>query len=116
MKLTSIRAKRSGTRRGEPTAAEKEAVRLMAYTRAQGRCELDAHLHCCGGVALPWDGGIRERGHLVHLRNRRMYGWGEQNVCWGCAHGHSDLHHTKGMPLPKTYDELKGVQAIREEV
>ena len=108
MKRTPIRQKRPGTRRGELTPAEKEAVRRMAYYRARGRCELDAHLHCCGGISLPWGGALRERGHLVHLRNKRMFGWGEQNVALGCAHGHLDLYHTKGMPLPKTYDELKG--------
>ena len=106
MKRSPIRKRRPGTRRGELTAAEKEAVRVMAYTRARGGCELDRHLHCCGGKVLPWNGGLRERGHLVHLRNRRMYGWAEQNVAWGCPHGHLDLHHTKGLPLPRTYDEL----------
>jgi hypothetical protein len=105
MKRSPIRAKRPGTRRGELTPAEKEAVRRMAYDRARGRCELDAHLHCCGGVVLPWGGG-----HLVHLRSKRRFGWGENNVAWGCPHGHLDLNHTKGIPLPKTYDELKGVK------
>jgi hypothetical protein len=80
----------------------------MAYERARGRCQLDAHLHCCGGMALPWEGGIRERGHLVHLRNKRMYGWGPENVAWGCPHGHLDLCHTKGLLLPRTYSELVG--------
>ena len=47
-----------------------------------------------------------ERGHLVHLRNKRMWGWGEQNVCWGCPYGHLGLMHTKGMQVPRTYDEL----------
>ena len=106
MKRTPIRKRRPGTRRGELTAAEKEAVRRMAFDRARGRCEFDRHLHCCGGQAWPWDGGLRERGHLVHLGNKRMYGWGGENVAWGCPHGHLDLHHTKGLPLPRTYDEL----------
>ena len=106
MKHTPIRKRRPGARRGELTAAEKEAVRRMAFERARGRCELDWHLHCCGGKPWPWAGGLRERGHLVHLRNKRMWGWGENNVCWGCARGHLDLVHTKGVQVPKTYDEL----------
>ena len=84
----------------------------MAYERARGRCELDRHLHCCGGVEWPWSGHVRVRGHLVHLRNKRMWGWGEQNVCWGCAHGHLDLMHTKGLSVPKTYAELTAPQTV----
>ena len=107
-----IRSKRPGIRRGELTAAEKEAVRLMAFNRAWGCCELDKHLHCCGGRSWPWDGGIRQRGHLVHLRNKRMFGWGENNVAWGCPIGHLDLMHTKGMQIPKTYDGLKDLMPV----
>ena len=110
MKRTPIRRKRPGTRRGQPTPAEKVSVRRMAYNRSGGKCELSAHLECCGGVFWPWSGGIRQRGHLVHLRNKTVYGWGEQNVAWGCPHGHLDLMHTKGMQVPKTYSELKGIK------
>lgn len=106
MKRSPIRKARKAPRRGEPTKFEKERVRIMARKRAQGRCELDWHLHCCGGKVLPLEGGLRERGHLVHLRNKRMWGWGAENVCWGCAHGHADLMHTKGAQVPKTYSEL----------
>ena len=112
MKRSPIRKRRPGIRRGELTAPEKEAVRLMAYERARGRCELDRHLHCCGGVEWPWSGHVRVRGQLVHLRNKRMWGWGEQNVCWGCAHGHLDLMHTKGLSVPKTYAELTAPQTV----
>jgi hypothetical protein len=105
MKRTPIRKRRPGTRRGQPTAAEKEAVRRMAFERARGMCELRIDTTCQRGP-LPWDGPLRVRGHLVHLRNRRMWGWGEQNVCWGCARCHVDLHHVKGVAIPKTYDEL----------
>lgn len=83
----------------------------MAYIRSGGRCELDRHLGCCGGKRLPWEGSVRERGHLVHLRNRRMWGWGPQNVAWGCAMGHLDLMHQKGLQVPKTYDQLVGVKS-----
>jgi hypothetical protein len=103
MKRTPIRKRRT-PRRGQLTTAEKEAVRRMAFERARGRCELWIDGTCMGSV--PWDGPLRARGHLVHLRNKRMYGWGEQNVCWGCARCHLDLLHTKGAQVPKTYDEL----------
>ena len=107
-----IRKRRPGTRRGELTAAEKEAVRRMAYNRAWGCCELHIDGTCAKGP-LPWDGPLRVRGHLVHLRNRRMWGWGEQNVCWGCARCHLDLIHVKGVAMPKTYDELIAWQRAR---
>ena len=98
--------RRKRLRRGQLTRAEKGIVRNGAYLRAGGRCELDRHLQCCGGRLWPLEGGLYERGHLVHLRNKRMWGWGEQNVCWGCPHGHLGLMHTKGMQVPRTYDEL----------
>jgi hypothetical protein len=102
-----IRSKRTKPRRGEPTPAEKEAIRRIVFKRAHEMCELHIDSTCQRGP-LPWDGGLRERGHLVHLRSRKMAGWGEQNVCLGCARCHSDLMHTKGIQMPTTYDELKG--------
>ena len=102
---TPIRRRRPGIRRGELTPAEKEAVRLMACERARGLCELRIDSICQRGP-LPWDGPLRVRGHLVHLRNKRMWGWGEQNVCWGCARCHLDLMHVKGVQIPKTYNDL----------
>lgn len=77
----------------------------MAYTRAHGKCELRIDDTCQRGT-LPWDGPLRVRGHLVHLRNKRMWGNGADNVCWGCARCHLDLLHTKGVQVPKTYAEL----------
>ena len=115
MKKTPIKRKRSTPRRGEPSREEKAQVRRMAFYRAMGLCELDRHLGCCGGKRWPLEGDLRERGHLVHLRNRRMWGWGAQNVCWGCPHGHLDLMHTKGLQVPKTYDELVGVNEARKQ-
>jgi hypothetical protein len=96
------RKRRPGVRRGQPTKAEKDLVRNGAYLRAEGGCELDRHLHCCGGKFWPLTGELLNRGHLAHLRNKRMWGWDEQNVCWGCPHGHLDLIHTKGIQVPKT--------------
>ena len=100
-----IRSKRPGIRRGELTAAEKEAVRRMAFRRANNMCELRIDSTCMRGP-FPLIGGLRERGHLVHLRNKRMWGWGYENVCIGCSRCHLDLMHTKGAQVPKTYTEL----------
>jgi hypothetical protein len=41
-----------------------------------------------------------------------MFGWGENNVAWGCPIGHLDLMHTKGMQIPKTYDGLKDLMPV----
>lgn len=101
-----MRRKRPTLRRGELTGSEKEAVRRMAFERARGMCEADRHLHCCGGRYWPWDGSLRQRGHLAHLRNRRMWGWGSENVAWFCPIAHLDLMHTKGLQVPRTYSEL----------
>lgn len=92
-------------RRGELTRAEKEAVRRLVFERAGGMCELRLDDSCQIGP-LPWSGPLRVRGHLVHLRNKRMWGWGLENVCLGCARCHLDLHHVKGVRLPGTYSEL----------
>lgn len=105
MKRVALRRKRPGTRRGQPTKAEKAEIRQFAYQRARGRCEL--RIACSGTAILPYDGDVRERWHLVHLRNRRMWGWGPENICGGCARCHSDEHHTRGIAIPKTYTELK---------
>jgi hypothetical protein len=100
-----IRKRRPKPRRGEPTPAEKAEVRRQAYERAQGRCELRLDDRCQG--AVPWDGEVFVRAHLVHLRARRIHGWSLSNVCIGCYHCHIELAHTKGVRLPKTYEELK---------
>lgn len=110
-RVSPVRRKRPGVRRGELTAAEKEAVRRMVFERATGMCELRMDATCQRGP-LPWAGPLRVRGHLVHLRNKRMWGWGDQNVCLGCARCHLDLAHTKGMALPKTYAELKAQKSV----
>lgn len=108
-----IRSKRLTLRRNELTKVEKEQKRDFAFIRAGGQCQLDSWLHCCGGRYWPMTGGLRQRGHLVHLRNKRMWGWGDQNIAWGCPHGHSDLMHTKGLQVPRTYSEL--VQIPRKD-
>jgi hypothetical protein len=104
MKRVPIRKVRPGTRRGQPTPAEKEAVRRMAYERARGMCEL--RLEGCMRGPLPWAGPVWVRGHLVHLRSKRVHGWGAENVCWGCPKCHLDGMHVKGLFVGKTYAEL----------
>lgn len=75
---TPIRKRRPGTRRGQPTPAEKSAIQLKFYQRAGGCCELRLMPGCIPGV-LPWDGPTPwSHGHLVHLRSRALGGWGEQ--------------------------------------
>jgi hypothetical protein len=101
-----VRKFRPTLRRGELTPEEKEAVRLMAYQRAGARCELRIHSECWGFRILPWAGEVMFRAHLVHLRTKQNHGWSEQNVCIGCPICHSHTH-TKGVQLPRTYDELK---------
>ena len=109
MKRTPIKRRRETLRRGELTSAQKESCRALAFARAHGRCELRIDATCMGFV--PLEGGLRERGHLVHLRNKRMYGWGAENLAWGCARCHLDLMHVKGIQMPKTYTELKQQQS-----
>jgi hypothetical protein len=115
-RYTPIRRKRATPRSTDIPKAEKEACRLMAYDRARGICEIRGDQECQSGVPamfrLPFDGPLRVRGHLVHLRNKRMWGWGAENVCWGCAHCHLDLVHWGRIKLPKTYSELVGEHSM----
>lgn len=92
------RKKRPGTRRGQPTAAEKEAERRHIYQLSGGRCEL--RLEGCRGGVLPWDGPVTERWHLVHMRAKRRFGWpteGPDRMRGGCYHCHIVMMHTKGV-------------------
>jgi hypothetical protein len=95
------RKKRPGPpRRGQPTKAEKEAIRIAARARADARCELKLHKECSGPRELPLDGGLYERGHLVHLRGKRRFGWREGNgqvLLWGCGFCHLISMHRQGV-------------------
>jgi len=91
MNRTPLRKKRPGTRRGEPTPAEKQAARIACFTKAHGLC------HWCGRhVSL-------EYGQLCHLKAKRRFGWvesEEQQHLWGCAECHSRSHNCDGKPVP----------------
>jgi hypothetical protein len=91
-----IRKKRPGTRRGQPTKAEKHELREFIYELSGGRCEI--RLPGCKGTVLPKDGDVRYRWHLVHVRSKRVYGWpteGAYRMRGGCFACHQELH-TKG--------------------
>lgn len=100
-----LRQRRATSRRGEPTASDKATLRRFVYERAEGKCELG--LKGCKGGFLPWDGDVFTRAHLVHLRARRRFGWGENNLALGCPCCHRLVHDGKAK-LPQTYEELKG--------
>jgi hypothetical protein len=42
----------------------------------------------------------------VHLRGKRVHGWGSENVAIGCFEHHMASHNGK-LRLPATYSELK---------
>ena len=94
------RKKRPGPpRRGQPTRAEKTAIRLQVYEETGGQCQLHLLPNCIRGV-LPFEGGVRERWHLVHKRSKRLGGWGRENLCGGCPVCHLDGIHLKGLKIP----------------
>jgi len=107
MKRPYIIPIRKKLRRGQPNADEKEALRLAVYERARGRCELKLS-SSCKDIPLAWDGPDPwSHGHLVHLKAKRRYGWGLDNLAWGCAHCHLvELHNPKPCP-PKP--KMEGV-------
>jgi len=105
---TPIRKRRPGTRRGQPTAHEKSAIRLKVYERANGECELRLSDECIRG-RLPWDGPDPwSHGHLVHLRVRSLGGWTEDNLRWGCWHCHLVSMHAHGMKVTNQTENEKG--------
>lgn len=91
-----LKKRRDTPRRGQPTQDEKAALRQQVYDECGGMCQLRLMPDCQVGP-LPFDGGIRERAHLVHLRARRRFGWGRENLTLGCARCHLDGMHTKGL-------------------
>ena len=95
------RKKRPGTRRGEPTAEEKEAIRLKAYQDADGFCQMKLKNVGCIPGRLPFDGPTPwTHGHLVHRRAKRRFGWRPDNVLWGCWRCHDASHNAGGKPVP----------------
>lgn len=101
MRRTPLRKHRSKPRRGQPTNAQKAAIRHQVYVETGGRCELNFD-GCIKGVlkengVSPWD-----HWHLVHLRNKRMWGWERSNLRGGCHHCHLVVLHSYGPSLEKT--------------
>ena len=94
------RKKRRGVRRGQPTPAEKTAIRDLVYEESGGRCEIRKHPQCLTGV-LPSEGYITARWHLVHLQAKRVHGWDRSNLKGGCYFCHIEyLHNAGGKPCP----------------
>jgi hypothetical protein len=83
---------RSKPRRGQPTKAEKTAIRDAHYARSGGLCELAVSPKHLSHV-LPSVGSVFERWHLVHLKGKRVHGWGDENLMGGCYWCHSWLHN-----------------------
>lgn len=101
-RYTSIRKKRRKPRRGEPTPAEKEALRREIFARAGGQCELKLLPGCISGV-LAWEGDSPwNHGHLVHIKSKRVHGWALSNLKWGCHICHLEGMHRLGL---KPYEE-----------
>lgn len=99
-KRTPVRKVRSEPRRGEPTDAEKTAIRDQVYEETGGRCELNLSPRHQPQV-LPKEGSIFERWHLVHRKAKRVHGWGRENLCGGCYACHIEcLHNAGGKPCP----------------
>jgi hypothetical protein len=88
---------RKTLRRGEPSKAEKQELRTLVYARAQGMCQLQLVQECLGYAPLNGDGV--HQGHLVHIKAKRVHGWGMDNLLWGCWVCHA-FQHAGGKPCP----------------
>jgi hypothetical protein len=98
-RYTPVRKKIPGTRRGQLTPEEMQAVRLAVYERAGGRCELHLMPDCIQGI-LPFEGETPwNHGHLVHIHAKRRFGTTVDGCRWGCWKCHLVGVHTKGMRL-----------------
>lgn len=90
---------RTKPRRGQPTTEEKATKRAEVYRRSGGRCELNLSLNHIPGV-LP-ESGISpfDHWHLVHLKAKRRFGWGMDNMVGGCWPCHLiEIHNSKSVP------------------
>lgn len=97
-----IRGRRTGTRRGELTPAQKARAREFIYELCCGMCELRLHPNCSKDRILPWDGSIFARWHLVHPRAKRRFGWptsGPWRMRGGCYWCHRISLHEQGIRL-----------------
>lgn len=103
MKRSRIRSVRPTLRRGEPSPAEKQAARVIAYSRANGMCQLHLVAECWGYAPLDsYSGDPMTHGHLAHERSKRTYGWMESETnrhYWSCPICHA-FQHAGGKPCP----------------
>jgi hypothetical protein len=107
IKRSPIRKVRSKPRRGQPSKAEKAAIREQVYMETGGRCEIGKHPKHISGV-LPPTGNVFERWHLVHKKGKRVHGWGRENLMGGCYWCHAQWLHVGGKPCPpKPLDEAQ---------
>ena len=90
-----IRRVRSKPRRGQPTPAEKKSIREQVYQETGGRCELNLS-HPPSLRVYPKEGAVTVRWHLVHLKAKRVHGWGRENLRGGCFQCHIVEIHQKG--------------------
>jgi hypothetical protein len=97
--------RRKGTRRGQASPAEVVAVREAVYERAGGVCELRLSQDCIAGI-LPKEGPVIGRGHLVHLKGKRMWGTSAEVCAWGCWFCHLVTMHRGGKPVPAKSKEI----------
>lgn len=96
IRRTPIKKRRATPRRGQLTKAEKAAIRERVYIETGGRCEIRQHPSCVSARVWPKEGAVMERWHLVHLKGKRVHGWGRENLCGGCPNCHLILLHVEG--------------------
>ena len=87
--------RRTKPRRGQPTPAEKKAIRDQVYADTGGCCELNLS-HPPSNRVYPKEGDVLQRWHLVHLKAKRVHGWGRENLAGGCYQCHIVEMHQKG--------------------
>jgi hypothetical protein len=91
-----IKKVRAKPRRGQPTKAEKAAIRSQVYVETGGLCEIQKHPQCVPERVWPSEGDVMERWHLVHLKGKRVHGWDRINLCGGCPYCHLISLHVEG--------------------
>lgn len=115
MKRSRINPVRKTLRRGEPSAAEKQATRIAVRERAHGICEAQVHPECSGQRILPLDGDLWNRGHLAHGRGKARFGWRESDqqwLTWQCAKCHLIGEHQQGIKLERPCRQILVVEGF----
>lgn len=93
-RMAPIKKYRKELRRGEPTSDEKEAARVIAFSRAKGMCQLKRP-GCLGYAPLNDIDDMGHQGQLVHRFGKRRFGWRESDTnehLWGCFSCHEHVH------------------------